>query len=160
MPDPLQELANESRITAAREMREQLSLVTAPVLSRIAVDLVPHLFRNEYGGAPAGHGDGWADALAKPSVTALPTLLVRVHRGTFGEDDAKQLLAAMQDVRVSQAALVAIGPAVAPAVRAMLGHAVPWFVDTDGLIQLLLAASLGVTTRVYEAKYVDADYFR
>jgi hypothetical protein len=53
-----------------------------------------------------------------------------------------------------------IGPPAAPDVRNALGTAVPWLVDLDGLIHLMMSANLGIGTRVYETKYVDTDYFR
>jgi hypothetical protein len=59
-----------------------------------------------------------------------------------------------------QAALVIIGPPVASSVREVLGTTVPWIIDLDGLIHLMMTAKVGIATRVYELAHVDADYFR
>jgi hypothetical protein len=130
------------------------------VLGKLAVDLVPPLFRNEYRGEPAQSGEGWADAIAHPRVPALPSFLVRVHLGAFVLDEVESLLAAMMTAHATQAALVVIAPPVAPDVRKALGTMVPWLVDLDGLIHLMITAKVGVGTRVCETTHIDAAYFR
>jgi hypothetical protein len=158
--DVIDRAVAESRLQTAATLRDALRTATVPILAKLAVDLVPELFRNDYDGEPFRRGDRWADAIAKPRMTVLPPFLVRVHHGAFGVDDVQGLLAAMMAVHAPQAALVVIGPLVAPGVRNTLGAAVPWLVDTDGLIHLMIGANVGVASRVYEAKYVNADYFR
>jgi hypothetical protein len=158
--DPLERAVAESREQTAVGLREALRTASKPVLAKLAVDLVPPLFRNEYRGEPGRSGDRWADAIAHPRMTALPSFLVRVHLGAFPLTEVEGLLASMMTVHAPQAALVTIGPPAAPDVRQALGTMVPWLVDLDGLIHLMMSANLGIGTRVYETKYVDASYFR
>lgn len=161
MPDDLLERAvAESRVQTAAALRDALRTAPSIVLAKLALDLVPELFRNDYFGEPARFGDYWADAIAKPRSSVLPSFLVRVHHGAFVQEEVPTLVAEMMAAHASQAALVVIGPLVAPAVRNALGASVPWLVDTDGLIHLMMGANLGVRSRYYETKYVDADYFR
>jgi hypothetical protein len=161
MPDDLLERAvADSRVQTAAGLREVLGTASAPVLAKLAVHLVAPLFRGEYRGEPGRSGDRWADAIAHPRMTGLPSILVRLHLGAFPLHEVEGLLAAMMTVHASQAALVTIGPPAAPDVRNALGNAVPWLVDLDGLVHLMMSANLGTRTRVYETKYVDADYFR
>lgn len=161
MPDdPLERAVSESRAQATVALREALRGASVPVLGKLAVDLVPPLFRNDYRGERARSGDRWADAVAQPRVAALPAFLVRVHHGPFLLEEVEGLLAAMMTAFASQAALVILGPPAAPDVRRALGTNVPWLVDLDGVIHLMMAANVGVATRVYETKYVDASYFR
>ncbi|HEX2061481.1 MAG TPA: hypothetical protein VHK90_12140, partial [Thermoanaerobaculia bacterium] len=141
-------------------LREALRAAPVPVLQKLAVDITPSLFRNDYSGEARGAGERWADALAKPRMTALPSFLVRVYRGAFNAEDADELTRAMQDANVAQAALVfATADPVLPDVREKL-TGVPWIIDRDGLINLMVNANIGVTSRVYEARYVDPAYFR
>ncbi|MFL6246118.1 MAG: hypothetical protein ACJ74H_08845 [Thermoanaerobaculia bacterium] len=161
MPDDLLERAvAESRAQTALGLREALRNASPAVLRKLAVDLVPPLFRNEYRGEPAQSGDGWADAIAQPRIPALPSFLVRVHLGAFVLNEVESLLAAMMVVHAPQSALVIIGPPVVPDVRNALGTVVPWLIDMDGLIHLMMTAKVGVGTRICEATHVDADYFR
>lgn len=161
MPDDLIErVVAESRVQTAAALRDALRMAPSAVLAKLAVDIVPELFRNDYHGEPARHGAYWADAVARPRTTILPTFLVRVHHGAFTQEEIQTLVAEMMAAHASQAALVVIGPLVAPAVRNALGASVPWLVDTDGLIHLMIGANIGVASRHYETKYVDADYFR
>lgn len=161
MPDDLLERAvAESRAKTAVGLRDALLHASVPVLQKLAVDLVPPLFRNDYRGERAQSGDRWADAIAQPRLAALPRFLVRMYLGPFVLDAVEGLLAAMMTAHASQAALVIIGPPVAPDVRNALGTNVPWLVDLDGVVHLMMAANLGIGTRVYETRYVDADYFR
>jgi hypothetical protein len=158
--DLLAQAVTESRALTAAALRDVLRAASVPVLAKLAVDLVPQLFRDDYDGEEARRGDRWADAIARPRGMAVPPFLVRVHLGTFGAEDVHSLTAAMMTVHASQAALVVIGPLVAPDVRNALGMDVPWLLDTDGLIHLMIGANIGVGSRIYEAKYVNADYFR
>ncbi|HYC60036.1 MAG TPA: hypothetical protein VEK79_10785 [Thermoanaerobaculia bacterium] len=161
MPDDLLERAvAESRIQTAAALRDALRTAPSIVLAKLAVDLVPELFRNDYDGEPARFGATWADAIARPRTAVLPTFLVRIHHGAFVQEEVQTLVAEMMAAHASQAALVVIGPLVSPDVRNVLGAAVPWLVDTDGLIHLMMGANIGVRARYYETKYVDADYFR
>ena len=144
----------------AAALRDALRTAPSAVLKKLAVDIVPELFRNDYHGEPARSGAHWADAIARPRTTVLPTFLVRVHHGAFPQEEVQTLVAEMMAGHASQAALVVIGPLVAPAVRNALGARVPWLLDTDGLIHLMIGANIGVGSRQYETKYVDADYFR
>lgn len=161
MPDDLLERAvAESRAQTVTGLRDALRNASPAVLAKLAVDLVPPLFRNDYRGEPARGGEGWADAIARPRITALPTFLVRVHLGAFAPGEVEGLLAAMMAVHAAQAALVVIGPPVAPDVRNALGTAVPWIVDLDGLIHLMISAKVGVGTRMCETTHIDAGYFR
>lgn len=161
MPDdPLERAVAESRAQTAAGLREALRTASVSVLGKLAVDLVPPLFRNECRGEPGRSGDRWADAIALPRIMALPSFLVRVSHEPFAIGDVESLLAAMMTVHAAQAALVVIGPPLPPDVRHALGTSVPWLVDLDGLVHLMEAANLGIGTRVYETRYVDADYFR
>jgi hypothetical protein len=157
--DLLAHAVSESRALTAAALRDVLRTASVPVLAKLAVDLVPQLFRDDYHGEAARTGEHWADAVAKPRTLALPPFLVRVHLGIFAAEHVDSLMAAMMAVYASQAALVVIGPLVAD-VRSSLGSMVPWLVDTDGLIHLMIGANLGVSSRIYETKYVNADYFR
>jgi hypothetical protein len=160
-PDDLLERAvAESRAQTAAGLREALRNPSASVLGKLAVDLVAPLFRNEYLGQPLQAGEGWADAIARPRSGALPSFLVRVHVGVFAVDQVDGLRAAMMAVHAPQAALVVIGPPVPTSVRNGLGTMVPWLVDLDGLIHLMMTAKVGVGSRVCEVTHVDPDYFR
>ena len=161
MPDDLLERAvAELRAQTVTALREALRNASPAVLGKLAVDLVPPLFRNDYRGEPARSGEGWADAIAQPRMTGLPSFLVRVHLGAFPLGEVEGLLAAMMVVHAPQAALVVIGPPVAPDVRNALGTSVPWIVDLDGLIHLMIGAKVGVGTRVCETTHIDVGYFR
>jgi hypothetical protein len=159
--DPLERAAAESRVETAAVLHELLRTANLSVLRRLAVDLVPPLFHNDYAGEASRAGDDWADAVARPRAMALPAFLVRVRRGPFGHEDVDSLRAAMMAVHAVQAALVLIGqPPLPPDVRAALGTDVPWLIDTEGLVRLMLGANVGVTPRVVETKSVNAAYFR
>jgi len=143
------------------ELRAALRAADDPVLKKLAVDIVPPLFRNDYRGEDAGSGARWAHAFAKPRFNALPTFLVRVHSGPFTSDDAANLHMTMEGAAISQAALAVIADAPLPqGVRSLLGARVPWVLDTDGLANLMMNASVGVTPRVYETKVLNEGYFR
>lgn len=159
--DPLERAVAESRVETAAMLHDLLRTAGAGVLRKLAVDLVPPLFRNGYSGEASRAGEEWADAVARPQGMALPTFLVRVRRGAFGLGDVDGLRVAMMSVHAAQAALVLIGqPPLSPDVRGALGADVPWIVDTEGLVHLMLGANVGVTSRVYETKRLDAAYFR
>jgi hypothetical protein len=159
--DPFARLVAEQRAQTVAELRAALRDAADPVLQKLAIDLVSPLFRNDYRGEAAAAGARWAHAFAKPRIAALPTFLVRVHSGPFSADDAANLQMTMQGANITQAALAVIGDGpLPPAVRALLGPAVPWLLDTDGLVNLMLNANVGVTTRIYETKCLNAAYFR
>lgn len=159
--DPFARLVGEQRVRVVTELKQLLRNAPDPVLQKLAVDLVPALFRNDYRGEAAASGARWAHAFARPRFGALPTFLVRIHSGPFSEDDAANLRMTMQGANVAQAAVAVIGEgaSVAP-VRTLLGSAVPWLLDTDGLVNLMVNANVGIALRVYEAKYVNTEYFR
>jgi hypothetical protein len=158
--DPFARLAAELRAQTQAELREALRGATDPILQKLAVDLVPALFRNDYRGEAAAAGARWAHAFAKPRFTALPTFLVRIHSGPFSPDDAANLRMTMQGANITQAAVAVISDGAMPGgVRALLGAAVPWLLDTDGLVNLMMNANVGVTSRIYETKCVNAAYF-
>lgn len=159
--ESFERLVADARTQTMADLREALRAAPADVLKKLAVDLVPPLFRAGYDGELAATGHQWADAWARPRTSALPTFLVRVHRGVFSEDDAVRLREAMHGAHIEQAALVVISETpLRPGVRTALGSVVPWIVDTEGLINLMLNANLGITTHVYEAKSLDNGYFR
>jgi len=159
--DPFARLAAELRAQTLVELRAALRAADDPVLKKLAVDIVPALFRNDYRGEEAGAGARWAHAFAKPRFSALPAFLVRVHSGPFTTDDAANLHMTMDGANISQAAVAIIGEGALPAaVRTMLGAKVPWLLDTDGLANLMMNASIGVTPRVYETKLLNEGYFR
>jgi hypothetical protein len=159
--DQFARLVGEQRARTMAELRQRLSNAPDPVLQKLAVDLVPALFRNDYRGEAAAAGARWAHAFARPRFSALPTFLVRIHSGEFTEDDAANLRMTMQGANIAQAAVAIIGESALPAVvRSLLGTAVPWLLDTDGLVNLMVNANVGIALRVYEAKYVDTEYFR
>lgn len=145
---------------ALEELRAALREARPHVLGRIAADIAAPLFRNEYRGEPWRSGDGWNEALAVPAGT-LPPFLVHVHARTFTRADADALLASMEEPGVAQVALVVLGdPPLEPGVRAFLGIAVPWLLDTEGLANLMLASGIGVRLRTIETHDVAPDYFR
>ena len=159
--DPFVRLVGEQRVRTMAELRQLLRNAPDPVLQKLAVDLVPALFRNDYRGEAAASGARWAHAFARPRIVALPTFLVRIHSGEFTEDDAANLRMTMQGANIAQAAVAIIGEGALPAaVRTLLGTAVPWLLDTDGLVNLMVNANVGIALRSYEAKYVDPEYFR
>ena len=159
--DLLASIARDLRTQTITELRRALLGAGATVLQRLAVDLVPPLFRNDYRGEAASSGPHWAEALARPRVAALPTFLVRVHAGDFTSGDAAALRATMEDAGIAQAALVVITPGpLRSDIRTLLGPAVPWLLDTEGLVNLMVNASVGLTTVVLEAKSLDPAYFR
>jgi hypothetical protein len=158
--DLLEQLVAEARVETSAALRDALRTASDDVLRKLAVDLVGPLFRDECTSEPSRSGEHWAEALARPRMTALPSFLVRVHRGDFDLDHVDGLLAGMMAVHASQAALVVIGPLVAPAVRDALGAMVPWILDVEGLLHLMIGANVGVASRIYETKYVDAAYFQ
>jgi restriction endonuclease Mrr len=155
----------EAAIAAVREqsatqLRELLRVASSAVLQKIAVDIVPSLVRiGSYTGEPAGSGEHYADALARPRVSGLPAILVRVHRGPFEGADAKTLFDALKETGAAQAAIAVIGDRP-QAIEQHLGTLAKWVFDLDGLVNLLLNADVGVTLRTYEARYVDPSYFR
>jgi hypothetical protein len=158
--DIVERAVAESRVITAAALRDVLRTVSAPVLQKLALDLVRPLFRDECIGEPSRSSERWAEAIARPRMTALPSFLVHVHHGSFTESDVEGLVAGMMATHAAQAALVVIGPIVAPEVREALGAMVPWLVDTEGLVHLMMSGNVGVGSRVYEAKWVNTDYFR
>ncbi|HYH07954.1 MAG TPA: hypothetical protein VEK11_12925 [Thermoanaerobaculia bacterium] len=159
--DPFVRLVEEQRARTMEELRQLLRDVPDPVLQKLAVDLVPALFRNDYRGERAASGARWAHAFARPRSNALPTFLVRIHSGPFSADDADNLRMTMQGANITQAAVAVIGEgALTASVRTLLGSSVPWLLDTDGLVNLMMNANVGTALRVYEAKYVNPEYFR
>ena len=158
--DVLERAVAESRVITAAALRVALRTASLPVLRKLAVDLVGPLFHGECRGEASRSGERWAEALARPHMTSLPSYLVHLHLGAFREDDIEGLIAGMMSVHAAQAALVVIGPVVAPDVREALGAMVPWLLDTEGLVHLMIAANVAVASRIYETKFMDADYFR
>jgi hypothetical protein len=151
----------EARVQTLTALRELLRNADVSVLRKVAVDIVPELFRAGYTGEPGASGARWAHALARPQVAALPTFLVRIHSGLFSPDDATHLRLTMEGAGIAQAALAILHePPLDAATRQSLGTLVPWLIDTDGLAHLMMNANVGVTRRVYEAKSVDGAYFR
>lgn len=151
----------EARLQTLAALREALRNADVAVLQQLAVDIVPELFRAGYSGEAAASGARWAHAVARPRMAALPTFLVRLHSGAFTSDDAANLRMTMEGAGITQAALAILTDAPLPAdVRTSLGTLVPWLLDTDGLANLMLNANVGVTTRVYETKWLNAAYFR
>ena len=159
--DPFTRLVSERRVQTMAELRQLLRNAPDPILEKLAVDLVPALFRNDYRGERGASGARWAHAFARPRFGALPTFLVRIHSGPFSADDADNLRMTMQGANIAQAAVAVIDEHPLPAsLRTLLGSAVPWLLDTDGLVNLMMNANVGVALRVFEAKYVDSEYFR
>lgn len=159
--DPFARLVAEQRARTMAELRTALRDAADPLLQKLAVDLVPPLFRNDYRGEAAAAGARWAHAFARPRIPALPAFLVRVHSGEFSTDDAANLQMTMQGAGITQAALAVIADApLPPAIRTLLGLAVPWLLDTEGLVNLMMNANVGITTRVYETKCLNPEYFR
>ncbi len=159
--DPIATLAAEMRTRTMAELRALIRGASDAVLQKLAIDLVPALFRNDYRGEAAAAGERWAQAFARPRFSALPTFLVHLHAKTFTADDAEALRAAMLKAHITQAALAVLGDGpVAPAIRVTLGNSVPWLLETDALVNLMMNANVGVTSRIYETKYVNASYFQ
>jgi hypothetical protein len=158
--DPFARLAADQRAQTIAELRTALGAAADPILQKLAIDLVPPLFRNDYRGEAAAAGARWAHAYARPRMPALPTFLVRVHSGPFSSDDAANLRMTMEGAGIAQAALAVIGAGPLPDVRASLGPSVPWLLDTEGLVNLMMNANVGVTTRIYETKCLNPAYFR
>ena len=141
------------------DLREALANASPATLERIAADIAPLLFKNDYQGEAAGTGDDYGDAVAVSRSPALPPFLVRVYRGTFS--DVQGLFEAMRTAGVSQAALAVIAtPPMTPITRNALGNVVPWLLDTEGLAHMMLSANIGINVRTYEVKSVDRAYFR
>jgi hypothetical protein len=141
--------------SVARELAEALQSASAETLSRIAVDIAPLLFTN-YDSEPRG-----GDALARPRSGSLPSFLVRVHPGPFTDDDFASLREAARSAGVSQCALAVIAiPPMSATLRSSFGPFVPWVLDRDGLVRLMLAHHVGIAVRVVETKYVNPAYFR
>jgi hypothetical protein len=158
--DAIARAVEDARVQTMTALREALRTADIGVLRKVAVDIVPELFRAGYSGEPGASGARWAHALARPHA-ALPTFLVRIHSGPFSSDDAAHLRMTMEGAGIAQAALAILHkPPLDAATRHALGTLVPWLLDTDGLAHLMMNANVGVTPRVYEAKFVDAAYFR
>jgi len=159
--DPFETLLAETRTRTMGELRWAMRGARPAVLQKIAVGVVPALFRNDYHGEPATMGDRWADAIARPAAGALPRFLVRVHVGTFDRADADSLVAVMRVSEIVQAAVAVVSETpVSAEIRDRLVALVPWFLDADGLAHLMMSANVGVRAKVYETKYVDPAYFR
>ena len=158
--DAIARAVEEARLQTTTALRELLRNADITVLRKVAVDIVPELFRAGYTGEPGASGARWAHALARPQVAALPSFLVRIHSGPFSADDAAHLRMTMEGAGIAQAALAILHePPLDAAIRKSLGTLVPWLIDTDGLAHLMMNANVGVTRRVYEAKSVDDAYF-
>ncbi|MDQ3283799.1 MAG: hypothetical protein M3Q69_20550 [Acidobacteriota bacterium] len=159
--DPVEKAVAEVRKQTMAELRTAVRAANPATLQRLAVDIVPALFRNGYRGESAGEpGEHCADAFARPRLEALPTFLVRIHSGEFTREDAEHLRAAMLRSHITQAALAILGDRpLHPDARLLLQPVVPWLLDTDGLVNLMINANVGVSTRVYETKCVNAAYF-
>jgi restriction endonuclease Mrr len=160
--DAIEKAIAEVRAQTLGELRTMVRGASIPTLHKLAIDLVPPLFRNGYRGESGGEpGEHYADAIAHPRLEALPTFLVRLHSGAFSRTDAEHLRATMLRMHITQAALAIIGDRpLHPDARLLLQPAVPWLLDTDGLVNLMVNANVGVSTRVYDAKYVNEAYFR
>ena len=147
------------RDAAAAEMRERLRAASPAVLQKIAIDVVPALVRiASYAGEPFDAGENYAEVVARSRVAGLPPILVRVHRGPFGPAEGEAVAASMRVAGVSQVAVAFIADR-AVNIAPYIGAEAQWVLDLDGLVNLMIAAGLGVTQRTYEAKYVDAPYF-
>ena len=159
--DPIASLTAEMRAQTMAELRALIGGASDAILQKLAVDLVPALFRNDYRGESAAAGQRWAQALARPRFSALPTFLVHLHATTFTAEDADALRSTMLKAHITQAALAVVADTPLRAdIRVTLGNSVPWILDTDGLVNLMMNANVGVTSRVYETKYVNPSYFR
>jgi hypothetical protein len=159
--DAIAHAIEEARVQTMTALREVLRTADITVLRKVAVDIVPELFRAGYTGEPGASGARWAHALAHPHAAGLPSFLVRIHSGPFSTDDAAHLRMTMEGAGIAQAALAILHePPLDAAIRHSLGTLVPWLIDTDGLAHLMMNANVGVTVRAYEAKYVDGAYFR
>jgi hypothetical protein len=162
MPDEaIARAIEEARVQTTNALRDALRTADVAVLQKIAVDIVPELFRAGYSGEPAASGARWAHALARPRNAGLPVFLVCIHAGPFSIDDATHLRMTLEGAGIAQAALAILhAPPLDAAIRTSLGTLVPWLLDTDGLAHLMINANVGVAARVYEAKFLDAGYFR
>lgn len=161
MTAEIERLAAEERVRTMLELRNALRVASSDVLAKLAVDLVPPLFRVEYRGELAATGESWAEAYARPKVSGMPSFLVRVHSGPFTTGDAQALLDAMSGARVAQGALAIVNDMpLQPEVRRILGAQVPWLLDIDGLVHLMVNANVGVIARTIETKTLDGSYFR
>lgn len=159
--DPIASLAAEVRMQSLAELRNMIRGASDVVLRKLVVDLVPALFRNDYRGELAAAGERWAQAFARPRSGAFPSFLVHIHATAFTEDDADALRAAMLKAHIIQAALAVVGERPLRAdLRAAFGNTVPWLLDADGLANLMMNANVGVTSKVYETKYVNPAYFK
>jgi len=156
------ELAAAIRARTAAALGDLLRFASPALLQKLAVDLVPPLMRVAgYTGIPLGTGDRWGDALAQPRIVGLPPVLVRIHAGAWLADDTRSLAAAMQGANATQAALAVIADdPLTRELRDAVAAYVPWLLDRDGLVNLMLSANVGVAVRAYEAKYPDEVYFR
>lgn len=144
----------------ASQLREQLAEASPAVLQRIAVDIVPALMRvTSYEGEPGGTGPNWAEAVARSRVAGLPPVLVRLHRGPFGTEDGVSIVDSLTRIESSQVAIAFVSGR-ALNVGSLIGARSHWTLDADGLIHLMLTAGVGVTRRTFEARFVDAPYFR
>ncbi len=159
--DAIAHAIEEARVQTMTALRDVLSTADITVLRKVAVDIVPELFRAGYTGEPGASGARWAHAPARPHAAGLPSFLVRIHSGPFSSDDAAHLRMTMEGAGLAQAALVILHePPLDAAIRQSLGTLVPWLIDTEGLAHLMMNANVGVTVRAYEAKSVDGAYFR
>jgi hypothetical protein len=159
--DAIARAIEDARLQTMTALREVLRTADITVLRKVAVDIVPELFRAGYTGEAGASGARWAHALARPRNTGLPTFLVRIHSGLFSTDDAAHLRMTMEGAGITQAAVAILhDPPLPAAIHKSLGTLVPWLLDTDGLAHLMMNANVGVAVRVYEAKFVDHGYFR
>ena len=148
------------RTQTAQQMKELLREASPDVLLKVAVAIVPQLMRlASYEGHPVGTGHNYAEAVARSRVAGLPPILVRIHRGPFGAEDGTSVIASLNDAQSSQVAIAFIAERPVN-VGPMIGARSHWTLDLDGLVNLMINAGVGVTRRTFEAKFVDAPYFR
>ncbi|HVG24004.1 MAG TPA: hypothetical protein VND45_07605 [Thermoanaerobaculia bacterium] len=142
------------------QLKDLLRNATPEVLQKVAVAIVPPLMRvASYEGSPLGTGPNYAEAVARSRVTGLPPVLVRLHRGGFDAEDGLNVIASLNDAQSTQVAIAFIADRpVNPA--PYIGARSHWTLDLDGLANLMINAGVGVTPRTFEAKFVDALYFR
>lgn len=147
------------RTQAAAQLKEALRAAPPDVLQKLAVDIVPALVRiASYAGEPAGTGENFGEAIARSRVAGLPPILVRVHRGPFGPAEGREVVESLQRAQSSQVAIAFVNDR-ATNVRPYIGADAQWTLDLEGLVNLMLNAGVGVTTKTYTALLVDGGYF-
>lgn len=158
--EQLQALLTAFRTQAFAQVKEALRTAPPHVLQKVAVDIVPALVRiASYTGEPFGTGENWGEAIARSRVAGLPPILVRVHRGPFDQSDGMSVISSLRRADSSQVAVAFVADRAAN-VAPFIGADAQWTLDLDGLVNLMLNANVGVTPRTFEAKVLDAAYFR